>query len=94
MWVRGHTWKRHVAGNTAVDFFTVSLTKERSEPREKHARPDAGLPAAASPPPALPECFLPILERPVQLEGQVRISRGMFPRRVSNESPESGLTSF
>lgn len=88
----GGTWKRYVAGNTAADF-TVSLEKRRSELRDKHAHPDAGLTAASSV--SLSDNFLPILKRPVQLEGQVRrtllfISYQVKMRFKKNES-ESAL---
>lgn len=66
---QGGTWKRYVAADTALDLFTVSLEKRQSERRDKHAHPDSGLRAASSP--ALSDFFLPVLERPVQLEGQV-----------------------
>lgn len=68
----GNTWKRYVVGNTAADFSVVSLERERSERRDKHALPDAGLPAA--PVASLEDLSVPILKRPVQLEGQVSFS--------------------
>lgn len=66
-----------------MDFCIVSLEKRRSELREKHAHPDAGLPAGASSPP-LSDFFLPIFKRPVQLEGQVRFHRPVLRNVMFN----------
>lgn len=68
----GGTWEHYVAGNTAADFSVVSPERRRSERRDKHAQPDAGPPAASSAP--LEDFVVPVLKRPVQLEGQVRFT--------------------
>lgn len=70
----GGTWKHYVAGNTVVDFIAVWPERRRSERRVKHAHLGVGLPAAAiaaASAPSLPDFSGPVLERPVQLEGQV-----------------------
>lgn len=68
------TWKHDAAGRTAVDFLVVSAERRGEARRGKHAQPDAAVLVSARSLSDVPDFFLPILERSVQLEGKVSFS--------------------